>query len=79
MSDFDFPELLKKGDLVIGITSSNVSPAASAYVRGEVEKMIPDSMEAIIKRLGEAIPVLTERIGDEKQRSNVLGMMFDYL
>ena len=79
MSDFDFPELLKKGDLVIGITSSNVSPAAAAYVRGEVEKMIPDSMEAILKRLGEAIPVLAERIADDKQRSNVLGMMFDYL
>lgn len=79
MSDFDFPELIKKGDLVIGITSSNKSPAASAYIRGEVETMIPDSMEAIIKRLGDAIPILTERIDDDKQRSNVLGMMFDYL
>ena len=41
--------------------------------------MIPDSMEAIVKRLGDAIPILTERIDDEKQRSNVLGMMFDFL
>ena len=79
MSDFDFPELCKKGDLVVGVTSSNKSPAASAYVRGEIDKMIPDSMEAIVKRLGESIPILKERISDEKQRSNVLGMMFDYL
>lgn len=79
MSDFDFPELCKKGDLVVGVTSSNKSPAAAAYVRGEIDKMIPDSMEAIVKRLGESIPILKERISDEKQRSNVLGMMFDYL
>lgn len=79
LSDFDFPELIKKGDMVLGITSSGKSPAAAAYVRGEVEKWIPDSMEAIVKRLGDAIPVLTERIDDDKQRSNVLGMMFDYL
>ncbi len=79
MSDFDFPELCKKGDLVVGITSAEKAPAASAYVRGEIDKMIPDCMEAIIKRLAEASGNLDKYVEDEKQRSNVLGMMFDYL
>ncbi len=79
ISDFEFPELIKKGDLVMGITSSGKSPAASAYVRGEVEKMIPDCMEAVIKRLASASETMDQHVDDEKQRSNVLGMMFDYL
>ncbi len=79
MSDFDFPELSKKGDLVVGVTTGDKSPAASAYVRGEVDKMIPDCMEAVIKRLSEASSLLDGIVEDEKQRSNVLGMMFDYL
>ena len=79
MSDFDFPELSKKGDLVVGVTTGDKSPAASAYVRGEVDKMIPDCMEAVIKRLSEASSLLDGVVEDEKQRSNVLGMMFDYL
>ena len=79
MSDFDFPELCKKGDMVVGVTSSGKSPASAAYVRGEIDKMIPDCMADIIKRLGEALPNLDSHVEDGKQRSNVMGMMFDYL
>ncbi len=79
MSDFDFPELCKKGDLVVGVTTAEKAPAASAYVRGEVDKMIPDCMEAVIKRLSAATEQMDEYVDDAKQRSNVMGMMFDYL
>ena len=39
---FIFPSLIKRGDLVIGITSSGKSPAFSQYIRKEAEQVYSD-------------------------------------
>lgn len=69
---FIFPSLIKRGDLVIGITSSGKSPAFSQYIRKEAQKVIPDNTEEIIDELYKLRNELKKTEPDQKKRSKIL-------
>ena len=69
---FIFPSLIKRGDLVIGITSTGKSPAFSQYIRKEAEKVIPENTEEIIDELYELRNKLKKTEPDQKKRSEIL-------
>ncbi len=69
---FIFPSLIKKGDLVIGITSAGKSPAFSQYIRSEAEKVIPDNAEHIIDELYTLRNELKKTVPDQKERAKIL-------
>ena len=64
--DFIFPAYVKKGDIVIGITTSGNLPGLSAKLRKHIEKNLPENLEDIfnqIKKVREELPK-----GEERQR-----------
>lgn len=69
---FIFPSLIKRGDLVIGISSSGKSPAFSQYIRRELEKVIPDNAEDIIEELYTLRNELKKTVPDQKERAKIL-------
>ncbi len=51
-STFLFPAVVRRGQLSLGISTEGASPAVSAWVRSEVEKLLPYSLEPILDWLG---------------------------
>lgn len=49
--DFIFPAYIKKGDLVIGISTSGKVPGLSAKIRQFIERLLPENIEEILKEL----------------------------
>lgn len=66
---FLFPALVNRGDLSVGISTSGASPAASAWLRKEVEKILPPDMEDILMKMKKERSLLKEQTEDQKIRS----------
>jgi len=69
---FLFPALVKEGMLTVGISTQGASPAAASQIRKRLEAEIPESMEEILESLSDFRIPVKEKIGDQKQREEVL-------
>jgi precorrin-2 dehydrogenase/sirohydrochlorin ferrochelatase len=49
--DFIFPAYVKKGDIVIGITTSGKAPGLSGKIREIIENALPDNLEELLDEL----------------------------
>lgn len=49
--DVAFPAILRRGELVAGISTSGDSPAAAAWVRDRLEQCIPEDFDRILSQL----------------------------
>lgn len=49
--NFIFPSLIRRGNLVIGISTSGRIPALSRTLREKLDKFIPENIEEIMKKL----------------------------
>ncbi len=49
--DFIFPSYIKKGDLIISVSTSGASPSIAKYLRRYIEKSIPNDMDIFIKKM----------------------------
>ena len=67
-SDFIFPSIVKKGDLIVSFSTSGSSPAIAKYLRQIFERIIPDEIEDFLKEMKE----LREKIPKGKERQEVL-------
>jgi siroheme synthase-like protein len=52
-SDFLFPAIVKRGEIVIGITTSGGYPALGSHIKKHVESMLPDYFEKVLEELKE--------------------------
>ncbi len=64
--DFIFPAYIKKGDLVIGISTSGKVPGLSAKIREFIERLLPEDIESILKELEDLRKSLPK--GKERQK-----------
>lgn len=64
---FIFPALIVKGDVVIGISTSGRVPALSRAIREYLEKVLPQGIEEVERRLEEIRKSLPK--GEKRQRT----------
>ncbi|WP_457639355.1 precorrin-2 dehydrogenase/sirohydrochlorin ferrochelatase family protein [Persephonella sp.] len=64
--DFIFPAYVKKGDIVIGISTSGSAPGLSAKIRKHIEKTLPDNLEDILQEIKKVRNSLPK--GEERQK-----------
>ena len=69
--DFIFPSVIRKKNLVIGVSSSGASPQVAVTLRKEIENLIPDNIEEILDFLDEIRPLVKSRIEDPKIRHRI--------
>ncbi|MBQ8063740.1 MAG: bifunctional precorrin-2 dehydrogenase/sirohydrochlorin ferrochelatase [Clostridia bacterium] len=69
---FIFPSLVKRGDLVVGITTGGKSPAFGQRVRKFLEAELPEDTEAIIDELYALKLQLKETVPDQRERARQL-------
>ncbi len=67
-SDFLFPSIVKKGDLIVAFSTSGDSPAFSKYLRQFFERVIPDEVVNFLDEMKK----LRKKIPKGKKRQEIL-------
>ncbi len=77
--DFIFPAVLKRGKLVVGVSTSGAGPQAAVRLRKKIEETVPDNIEEILDILANERIKAKEEIKDESQRRKYLIDLADSL
>lgn len=66
------PSVIKRGDLVIGISTLGHSPAVSKYTRKQIEKVITPAYSDMIRLQDELRTYLKEQVAEQRKRKEIL-------
>lgn len=76
LSTFIFPSIIKRGDLVIGISSSGKAPAVTQYYKERFSQQLPDNIEEILESVGEYRDQIKNDVRDHKKRAAMIRERF---
>ena len=72
IGDIIVPSVIRRGDIVIGISTGGHSPALSKYIRQEIEKVITPEFAQMSRLQNEIREKLKSIIDDQKKRKDIL-------
>ncbi len=74
--DFIFPAIIKRGDVVCGISSSGKSPHVSQFIKTLIESSLPQNISEINEHMEEIRKAVRQSISDPAKRSRTLQTIF---
>lgn len=77
-SDFIVPSTVRRGDLVISISTSGRSPVLSKKIRAEIENNYGIEYEEKVKLLGEIRELVLKNINDESERETIFNKIVNF-
>ena len=72
MGDIIVPSVIRRGEIMIGISTLGNSPALSKYIRIKLEEVITPEFEQMAKLQKEMREILKSKVKDQKMRSEIL-------
>ncbi len=75
--NFTFPAVVKKDDIIIGISTSGKSPTMSKVIKGNIVDMMPKFYGDLVNKLGLAREKIKIQVQDEKKRKLILHKLTD--
>jgi precorrin-2 dehydrogenase / sirohydrochlorin ferrochelatase len=72
LSDFILPSTIRRGSLVISVSTEGKSPAFASKIKKEIEERYPDEYAAYVDILGEIRELIQSRCSDISQRKKLL-------
>lgn len=75
---FQFPAMVRRGKLTIGISAEGISPVAVKNVRERIESVLPDRFEEVLDCMEIARKLSREGIPEQNIRAKVLKEIFDH-
>lgn len=72
LSNFTVPSFVKRGDLLLSISTGGKSPSLSAKIRKELEEIYDESYDEYVSLLGEARQIIINNTEDIKERRKKL-------
>lgn len=66
---FLFPALVRRGDLTVGISTGGASPGAAAYLRRQVEALLPQRLEEILDFIQTQREQIKSEVPEEARRT----------
>lgn len=72
MGDIIIPSVIKRGDIVIGISTLGKSPALSKYIRERIEEVVTTEFTQMSRLQNELREELKTRVADQKKRKGIL-------
>jgi len=72
IGDIIVPSVIRRGDIVIGISTGGQSPALSKYIRQEIEKIITPEFADMSRLQNEIREKLKSIVDDQKKRKDIL-------
>lgn len=77
--DFFLPGIIKRGDLVVSVSTSGKSPAYSKHLREQIEDVIPDNIEKVLDIMGELRKSLPSKVESQVERSQIYNYVMSKL
>ena len=77
--DFFLPGIIKRGNLVVSVSTSGKSPAYSRHLREQIEDVIPDNIEKILDILGKLRNTLPSKVEPQVERSKIYNYVMSKL
>ena len=77
LSNFIVPSYVKRGDLLISISTGGKSPSLSAKIRKELEESYGEGYEEYVNILGQAREYIIKNVCDVEQRRRKLRELLD--
>ena len=74
--DFIFPAIVKRGDVVCGISSSGKSPLVAQFVKSLLESSLPENISEINEHMSEIRKAVKQSISDPQKRANAMQAIF---
>jgi len=68
---FIFPSIVKREDIVIGISTSGESPDVSKYIRKHLQEEVPDFLPELSRNLGKYRHIVMEHVKEVDTRKKV--------
>ena len=75
LSDFTVSSYVKRGDLLIGISTGGKIPALSAKIRRDLEEIYDESFAEYVDLLGEVREKIIKKYEDKTERKEVLKVL----
>ncbi len=72
VGDVLIPSVIKKGDIIIGISTQGKSPAVSKFIRKKLEQIVTQKYADMVRLQDEIRELLKERITSQKIREKVI-------
>jgi precorrin-2 dehydrogenase/sirohydrochlorin ferrochelatase len=72
IGDIIVPSVIRRGDIVIGISTGGQSPALSKYIRQKIEEVITPEFADMSRLQNEIREKLKSIVGDQKKRKDIL-------
>ncbi len=73
---FLFPALVERGSLTVGVTTGGASPTAAAWVREQVDGLLPQELGGILAWMEALRPALKAEISGEERRAALFARLF---
>jgi len=72
IGDVIVPSVIRRGDIVIGISTAGQSPALSKYIRQKIEEVITPEFAQMSRLQNEIREILKSSVDDQKKRKDIL-------
>src|SRR5659263_244160 len=72
IGDIIVPSVIRRGDIVIGISTAGQRPALSKYIRQKVEEVITPEFAQMSRLQSEIREILKSSVDDQKKRKDIL-------
>ena len=77
LCDFIVPAVLRRGDVLIAISTSGKSPSLAAELRRKLENVVGENVERAVRVLGAVRPEVHARFSDSGERRKVFQRIVD--
>ncbi|WP_434794082.1 Precorrin-2 dehydrogenase [Terrisporobacter petrolearius] len=77
LSNFTVPSFVKRGDLLLSVSTGGKSPSLSAKIRKELEEVYDESYEEYVNLLGENRQIIINNIENIEERRKQLKELLD--
>ncbi|MFA4009325.1 bifunctional precorrin-2 dehydrogenase/sirohydrochlorin ferrochelatase [Clostridioides difficile] len=75
ISNFTVPSYIKRGDLLISVSTGGKSPSLSSKIKKEIEEIYTEDYEEYLNVLGDIRKEVIKKYEDKSKRKDLLNML----
>lgn len=76
-SDYIVPSVVRRGDLILSISTSGKSPSLSKKIKNSLEEEYPKELEEYVNLLGALRERIIKNVKDEEEKKRILNRLTD--
>ncbi|WP_303864409.1 bifunctional precorrin-2 dehydrogenase/sirohydrochlorin ferrochelatase [Alkalibaculum bacchi] len=76
-SDYIVPSVVRRGDLILSISTSGKSPSLSKKIKNSLEEEYPKEFEEYVNLLGKIREMVIKNVKDQEEKKRILNSLTD--